>query len=747
MRKSRLARTCFAATLLGAFAACTTLPGSMELEAADPPSDGAPPDDPHGWPRSFQEEGLDFTVYQPQLEKWDGSRLDARSAVSIATATSPLPTFGTVWFTARTHVDKEERVASLEELTIARATFPSAADKTDAWLAVLRTHLPDQLKTMDLERLESGLATLEAERKAKSVRVQNEPPRIIFSPRPALLVLVDGAPVLRRVPGTTLDRVINTRALLLKDDAKARFYLGVVNRWLTSTSLEGPWTLTASPPAAADEARRTLVDTKTVDLHEEDAELTNLVNKGDVPAVFASTSPAELIETHGEPELEAIEGTSLHWVRNTDADVFVDSVDPLTHEWFVLVSGRWFRARSREGPWTFVPGKELPAEFARIPAAHPAGEVLASIPGTPQAQEAVIANEIPQTATVERHGAKIDVSYDGDPKFGPIAGTQLSYALNSDTPIVQSGALYYACDDGIWFRGESSLGPWEVAASVPAEIYSIPASCPIHYVTYVQVYDATTDVVYVGYTPGYFGTCVDDGCVVWGTGFLYHPWCGERWCGRPWTYGFGVGVRWSTSWGWNVGLGMGARPSSRPWWGPLERAHPAFYPVGVRSEHHLNLSNANIYRAWPEKAVRPHESHGAWFGSDRPRSLSRNNNVYSAPDGHVYRRGEAGWEHHENGSWHALAPTAESQRSHAQQLESERLQRERGADRSRNVWGQAASPVPHYQPMPTRHELAPQPSRPAPPPAPMPRGLRGTSVRGWSGGGFHGGGGHGGGHR
>jgi len=45
--------------------------------------------------------------------------------------------------------------------------------------------------------------------------------------------------------------------------------------------------------------------------------------------------------------------------------------------------------------------------------------------------------------------------------------------------------------------------PWVVAASVPAVIYTIPASSPLHYVTYVRIYEATPQVVYVGYTPGY----------------------------------------------------------------------------------------------------------------------------------------------------------------------------------------------------------------------------------------------------
>ena len=51
------------------------------------------------------------------------------------------------------------------------------------------------------------------------------------------------------------------------------------------------------------------------------------------------------------------------------------------------MSGRWFSASSLNGPWTFATTR-LPPDFARIPASGPRGFVLASVPGTAQAQEA-----------------------------------------------------------------------------------------------------------------------------------------------------------------------------------------------------------------------------------------------------------------------------------------------------------------------------------------------------------------------
>ena len=158
----------------------------------------------------------------------------------------------------------------------------------------------------------------------------------------------------------------------------------------------------------------------------------------------------------------------------------------------------------------------------------PKADVLVSIPGTPQAKEAVIANSIPQTATITRASATLKVTYEGAPVFQPIAGTNMTYAANSAIPVIYvPGNTYYAVNNGVWFTSAVATGPWAVATSVPSVIYTIPPSSPVHYVTYVQVYGYTPSVVYVGYTPGYYGTVVStDGVVVYGTGYYYPPYIG-----------------------------------------------------------------------------------------------------------------------------------------------------------------------------------------------------------------------------
>ena len=74
---------------------------------------------------------------------------------------------------------------------------------------------------------------------------------------------------------------------------------------------------------------------------------------------------------------------------------------------------------------------DLPPDFAKIPLDSPKATVLASVPGTPESKEALIANSIPQTATITRSEAKLTVQYDGEATFVPIQGTSMTYAKNT----------------------------------------------------------------------------------------------------------------------------------------------------------------------------------------------------------------------------------------------------------------------------------------------------------------------------
>ena len=120
------------------------------------------------------------------------------------------------------------------------------------------------------------------------------------------------------------------------------------------------------------------------------------------PKVFVSTTPAELILLEGKAVYQPVPGTSLQWVSNTESDVFRQGT---TGTLYYLVAGRWFQASGPDGPWTFAT-PSLPEDFQKIPLEHPRSRVLASVPGTQQAAEAILLAQIPQTARVNKKEAE-----------------------------------------------------------------------------------------------------------------------------------------------------------------------------------------------------------------------------------------------------------------------------------------------------------------------------------------------------
>jgi hypothetical protein len=542
------------------------------------------------WPRFFATNGYEFAVYQPQIAKWPGNQLQGRFALSVRPAGTTNETLGVVFFQARTDIDKVNRLVTLEDFQLTKVMFPTQAAMQPTYQKIIQGELPKAAKTIPLDHLEATYAVSAAVEKGKIQKIDNTPPQFIYTTQPSLLVQVDGPPVFKGlVPG--YERVINTRAILLLDTNM--FYQGyclyAASNWYNAPSITGPWTVNISPPYDVDTALKAALATGMVDPAPPRAPLVT------PPVIYLATTPTELLETSGTANLLSINGTDLLYVSNTDQAIFYFLDDA---NYYVLVSGRWFKCPSLYGPWTFVPSTSLPPDFKKIPPDSPKSNVLLSVAGTPQAQEAVIASTIPQTATVYRDKAKLSLEYAGAPSFAAIPGTSLHYAVNTATPVVMVNATsYYACQGGVWFVGQTATGPWAVATTVPAVIYTIPTTSPIHYVTYVYVYGVTPSVVYVGYTPGYMGVIIaPGGTVVYGTGYVYPPVVvGTTYVSYPPTYGNGASFALGAAVGFAFGYCAGHSTSCyyEPYWGCYHYTYPYHYSYAG-----CNVNACNYYTHW-----------------------------------------------------------------------------------------------------------------------------------------------------
>jgi hypothetical protein len=551
------------------------------------------PADP--WPRVVDLANGQVLVYQPQVNKWEGNRIDFRAALAIKVTGAKEETFGVIFATARTQVDKIARMVVFEDMRIGKIDFPTLPDRGAAYAPELQKEFASKVRTIALDRLQSSLAS--AGIKPPTVPVQNNPPQVLVSYSPAILVPIDGAPVIKPVTDNTrFKRVINTRALILQGGIAQKFFIHVYDGWLMSDSLTGGWEKPFLTPPGIDDVAQQLAKAGLVDLLDGGPKASPKPTLASgVPTIYTSQVPTELIVFKGQPDFVPIVGTQLLWASNTTSDVLINTAN---NNYYVLLAGRWFTAGSLNGPFTFVASDALPPDFARIPPHSLAGAVLPTVAGTPQAQEAVIENSIPQTATVPlRNGPKFTPEFDGPPQYAPIAGTPLSYVTNSHSPVIQVAPnAFYAVTAGVWFTAPQLTGPWVVATSVPPVIYTIPPSSPIYYVTYVRIYEATPQYVYVGYTPGYLGTVVAPyGTVVYGTGYAYTPWIGTYWYAPPYTYGVAATPVYNAYVGytWAFAMGLATAAWLEPWWGG------AYYHPGYWGGYGCcATASANVYGHW-----------------------------------------------------------------------------------------------------------------------------------------------------
>jgi hypothetical protein len=452
------------------------------------------------WPKRFEHPKGTVVMYQPQLESWQGDVLTAYAAVSAQKKEWKNPVFGALWLTGRVLTDRDTRMATIEDVKITDIKFPGATpEQLEKVKTFLNTEVAGATTTISLDRLLAALEVVKREQ-AGDTGLKNNPPRIIFATHPTVLVSLDGDPKLLPVPDSKLMRVANTPFLMLYDPAAKTYFLKGGADWLSAMEVTGSWKDVEKVPAAI-----TALEAKA--------------KAGKMPEVMVSTVPAELLVTDGEPQYTPISGTALLYVSNTESNIFMDTG---TQEYYVLISGRWFKSKSlQDGPWSYAAPDKLPGDFAKIPPGSAKGFVLASVAGSQQAREAILDNNIPQTAAINRKTATTQVNYDGDPKWDKIANTNLEYAVNTGTPVFKEGTKYYAVDQGVWYEADSPNGPWKVSVSPPSEVNNIPPSNPNYNAKYVKVYQSTDEVAYVGYTPGYTGSYVDNGTVVYGTGYDY----------------------------------------------------------------------------------------------------------------------------------------------------------------------------------------------------------------------------------
>lgn len=355
-----------------------------------------------------------------------------------------------------------------------------------------------------------------------------DPPRIVVATDRTRLMLIDGPPARVPIDGTELDFVVNTDWTVFFHRGRRDWYVLDGDAWLRNNLLgSGRW-------QPATELPQDFLTLQVSSDWPQVAEAMPPRPPGQAPLpILISYEPTVLVQVEGEMRTEPIGETAIHWVTNTESDLFV-----LDDRYYLALGGRWFSTRDVTRKWYAV--RELPPEFAAIPEDHPRGRVLAAVPGTEAARVAAEAATKPQTAVVEAGaGGDISVPWFGEPRFVPIEATALRRGQNTPYQVIAHNNFYYLCLEGAWYAASSPLGPWQAARELPEAIYTIPPTDPAYNVTFVRLaaFDDSTGRAAYEATGGYYNRYWTGSTVVYGTGWYYPGYYDRRGYWRyPWAY-------------------------------------------------------------------------------------------------------------------------------------------------------------------------------------------------------------------
>jgi hypothetical protein len=525
-------RTRSTAVLVAAsLAALAAPPGRAADDKAAPPPAWV-------YPQDWKCAGRRLTMHEPQVVAFDqvNEKVTLRYPVTM---TDPLgrAAMGSVEVFGALHSDLVSRLVKLDLLSPGTATFPSAPP---ADVAAVQAALVDALPKSLLLRIElltarPGAYTPEA----AQPKFPRDPPQILVRERPAVLVQVDGEPVLYDVEEFPIQYVGNTASDVFRDPKTDTWYLLVDGTWLQSRAFAGPWRkgdgsvpsamsqLPATHPRA--HVRRFVPGTP------EFAKRGIVPAPKDLPEVIVTDKPSELVLLAGDPLFAFVPGVrAVQSVLNTESDLFLHLP---TNLYWLLVSGRWFSAQDLDGPWTLA--DQPPEEFAKIPRDNIRGHVVWCVPGTPEAAEACAFAALDERATLNKY-AQVQVLFEPEgkaPVTAPLEGDVKSVTNTEDDCFV-AGKAFYVCQRGTWYTSDNGTSGWKACADVPDSMKHLPETSGSYHVNFCRPLGLEGELANFAIRGGYHGVFAWRGAPVYGTGVAKRGMTRKgNWYPWPRTYG------------------------------------------------------------------------------------------------------------------------------------------------------------------------------------------------------------------
>ena len=193
-------------------------------------------------------------------------------------------------------------------------------------------------------------------------------PELVIATVPTELLFTAGQPEYTALADARLMYVSNSDSTLVLELATQRHYTVLSGRWFTSTALQGPWEFIESEELP--QAFRDIPDASSIADIRVHVAGTEEAKEAVLDARVPQTAAVELgrvaldLMWDGEPEFEAIPGTSMSWGVNTNMQVLAAE-----GRYWVSDNAVWYVSDAPAGPWDVATAR--PEEVGSIPPENP----------------------------------------------------------------------------------------------------------------------------------------------------------------------------------------------------------------------------------------------------------------------------------------------------------------------------------------------------------------------------------------
>ncbi|HET7002208.1 MAG TPA: hypothetical protein VFI33_12890 [Puia sp.] len=441
-------------------------------------------------------------------------------------------------------------------------------------------------------------------------------PMVFYSTSPAEIILFQGAPAMKSIPGTNLTYASNTSSYVFFSNQTSLYYFLTSGRWFSAPSLNGPWVY-ATPVLPADfanipessPAAAVLSAVPGTDQSADAVMIAQIPTKVDVDP---KAVPPVTISYSGDPKFTVIEGTSLSYAQNTtDKVIMVGS-----NSYYACINALWYVSSTPQGPW--VVATSIPQAIYTIPSSSPVYNVT------------YVTQTVTTTGTVE-------ASYTAGYMGAFIVGVGVGMIIASGTGWYAPPYFYYPpvgfpiCYGGMYTYGAYAYHPYGYGGVTYRASYNSYTGTYARSATAYGPYGSRT--VGQAYNP-YTGTMARGASVStpYGTrsaGQAYNPYTGASAATRQ---GSGVNGQAGTS-VYNNGHGTATQTA---------------HATNSNGQTVAGARNTNGGKAMA--ASGPNGSGGV--------AKSANGDMYAAKDGNVYKNTGDGWnKYNGNGSWSPASST------------------------------------------------------------------------------------------